>query len=145
MQVCSGNDCGTSSVEAHHDLYFKAETYHYCSLRDTWGRKGQPGIGSPFSGRERAHSLGSTWSSSAPLALLRLRSLGGKAQEQGSRSRSTQHRPCEDACGLAWPRPGPSAPAWVTLSGQKNRTTHCLIHSVLTITSHSCLPGQGVL
>lgn len=34
---------------------------------------------------------------------------------------------------------------WVTLSGRKNRSTHCLIHSVLTITSHSCLPEQGAL
>lgn len=39
--------CGTSPTEAHHNLYFKeGETDHHSSLRDMWGGKGRPGIGS---------------------------------------------------------------------------------------------------
>lgn len=118
----------------------REKTDHHSSLRGTQDRKGLPGIGSDaLVLTEREHLL-STASPAAP-------KVESWREAWGQVCLPAVHR--GGCAGMRGGQPvllpGHSPSAWVTLSGQTNRTTHCLIHSVLTITSHSCLPGQGVL
>ena len=123
----------------------KKKTDHHSSLRGTRGRKGLPGIGSDaLVLTERAPSLSSILTSTASPAAPKVE--GQREAWSQVCLPAVRRGSCAGMRGGQPVRlPGHSPSAWVTLSGQKNRTTHCLIHSVLTITSHSCLPGQGVL
>lgn len=133
---CSGNEHGTSSLGAHHNLYFKEETL------------GIPGIGKSsqeldlrlqFSLRINTFPWQHLAFICSPV-LLREGTLGGKAHEPGLFVHSTQRQLDKGVCRLARAPPGSRGPCPGSLC-QVRRTEPHLSHSFCLNNDLSFLPS----